>query len=377
MRSLRDIDVNNKKVILRSDFNVPIKNGEIVDNNRIVSELPTINYLIENGAKVILMSHLGKVKSLEDKESLSLMPVKEELERLLNKEVKFSKDLTGENVESMINNLESGQILLLENTRSLDYPNKLESGCDESLSSYWASLADVFVLDAFGSAHRAHASTYGIAKYLPHAIGFLVEKEIEELNKIKSSEKTLILGGIKVDDKLPLIKQLLPLSKKILIGGGLAASFLRSKGYNIQDTLVNNDLIEEINEVLKSDKIVLPIDVISENGVKDINELENNEHIFDIGPKSIDLFKENIDKNSYVLMNGTLGKYEEDIYANATKEIFEFLEKNNIKTVVCGGDCGSASKKFGFKAYYLSTGGGAALEYLEGKEMIPLKIMEE
>lgn len=377
MRSVRDIDVKEKIVILRSDFNVPISDGKIIDNNRIVSELKTINYLLNQNAKVIIMSHLGKVKSLEDKENLTLLPVKEELEKLLNKEIKFSKELMGKELKDMINSLSYGEVLLLENTRSLDYPDKLESGCDEELSKYWASLADVFIFDAFATSHRAHASTYGISKYLPHAVGFLVLKELDELKRIKSNDKTLILGGIKVEDKLPLIKNLLSKSVKVLIGGGLTYTFLSAKGYNVNKSLVDNNLISEVNELLESGKIIIPVDVVTENGAKNVEEVNEEDLILDIGPKTIELYKNSIDKNSVVLMNGTMGKYEEEKYSNGTKEIFKYLKDNKIKTVVCGGDGGSAAKKFDFKPYYLSTGGGASLEYLEDKEMLPLKIMED
>ena len=377
MRNVRDIDVKEKVVILRSDFNVPINDGKIIDNNRIVSELETINYLINQNSKIIIMSHLGKVKSLEDKENLTLLPVKEELEKLLNREIKFSKELRGKDLEDMISNLTYGEVLLLENTRSLDYPDKLESGCDEDLSKYWASLADVFIFDAFATSHRAHASTYGISKYLPHAVGFLVEKEVEELNKIKACEKTLILGGIKIDDKLPLIKKLLHNSEKVLIGGGLSYAFLSAKGFNVNKSLVNNSLIDEVNDILNSGKVIIPVDVVTDNEIKNIEDIKETDNILDIGPKTIKLYESNIDKDKYVLMNGTMGKYEDEKYENGTKEILDYLKTNNIKTIVCGGDGGSASKKFKFAPYYLSTGGGASLEYLEDNEMLPLKIMEE
>ena len=230
MLTLKNIDVKNKKVILRVDYNVPIKDGKILDTNKIVASLDTINYLLDNNAKIIIMSHLGKVKTEEDIETNTLLPVKEVLSKLLNKEILFSKELEGKHLEELVSNLKSKDILLLENTRIMDYPNKLESNCDEALSLYWSSLGEVYILDAFASSHRAHASTTGIPKYLPHAVGFLVEKEIAELDKIKNETKTLLLGGAKVSDKIAMIKNLLPTTDKVLVGGAMCATFLKSEG---------------------------------------------------------------------------------------------------------------------------------------------------
>ena len=377
MHNMKDLNLNNKKVIVRVDYNVPMKDGVIVDNNRIVSSLETINYLISENAKIILMSHMGKIKTEEDKANNTLLPVKSELERLLNKEVKFCSGLRGETLEKEVNALLPGEILLLENTRYMDYPEKLESGCDEELSKYWASLADAFILDAFGSCHRAHASTYGIAKYLPHAVGFLVEKEVKELDKIKNEKKTLILGGAKVSDKIGVIKNLLPTSEKVLIGGAMCATFLEAKGVDTGKTFVDMDYLLEARDLINTGKIILPIDVVTESGVKSLERINENESILDLGPETIDLYKQNINPDYMVLLNGTLGKYEEEKYENATKEMFKFLKQNSFKVVVCGGDGASAAKKYNFMPYYLSTGGGASLEYLEGKELPALKIMED
>lgn len=377
MKKLKDTNVDNKKVILRVDYNVPLENGKVIDNNRIKESLETIKYLKEHNSKIILMSHLGKVKTEEDKKKNTLLPVKEELESLLNEKVKFCENLTGPTLENMINNLKNGEILLLENTRHLDYPDKLESNCDKNLSSYWASLGEVFILDAFGSAHRAHASTYGISEYLPHAIGFLIEKEIKELDKVKNEEKVLILGGAKVSDKIGVIKNLIKSSKQILIGGAMCGTFLKSLGYEVGKTFVDETKIDETRELLKEDKIILPLDVVTENGIKDIKNINKDESILDIGPKTISLFKSFLSSDGLVLMNGTLGLYEDKNYESGTKEIFEYLTNNKSKVVVCGGDTGNASKKFGFIPYYLSTGGGASLEYLEGKTLPALEIMED
>lgn len=377
MRKLKNIKVENKKVLVRVDYNVPIKNGLVLDNNRIIQSLETINYLIEHNAKIILMSHMGKVKKVEDKMLNTLKPVKIELEKILNKKIYFAEELKGKALESQINSLKPGEILLMENTRYMDIPDNLESSCDEELSKYWASLGDVFILDAFGSCHRNHASTYGISKYLPHAVGFLIERELKELDKIKKEKKTFILGGSKVSDKIGIIKNLMDNTDKFLIGGAMCATFLTANGNPVGSTFVETDKITECKNLLKTGKIIIPIDYVTENGVKELNDIFNDEHILDIGPKTIELFKNNIDINTLLVLNGTLGKYEEDAYQNGTKEIFNYLKENIVKTVVLGGDTSSASKKYNFNASYISTGGGASLEYLEGKEFETLKIMEE
>lgn len=377
MNKLKNIKVENKKVIVRVDYNVPVKNGLVLDNNRIIQSLETINYLIEHNAKIILMSHMGKVKKVEDKMLNTLKPVKIELEKILNKKIYFAEELKGKALESQINSLKPGEILLMENTRYMDIPDNLESSCDEELSKYWASLGDVFILDAFGSCHRNHASTYGISKYLPHAVGFLIERELKELDKIKKEKKTFILGGSKVSDKIGIIKNLMENTDKFLIGGAMCATFLTANGNPVGSTFVETDKITECKNLLKTGKIIIPIDYVTENGVKELNDIFNDEHILDIGPKTIELFKNNIDINTLLVLNGTLGKYEEDTYQNGTKEIFNYLKENIVKTVVLGGDTSSAAKKYNFNASYISTGGGASLEYLEGKEFKTLKIMEE
>ena len=377
MRKLKNIKVENKKVLVRVDYNVPIKNGLVLDNNRIIQSIETINYLIEHNAKIILMSHMGKVKKVEDKMLNTLKPVKIELEKILNKKIYFAEELKGKALESQLNSLKPGEVLLMENTRYMDVPDNLESSCDEELSKYWASLGDVFILDAFGSCHRNHASTYGISKYLPHAIGFLIERELKELNKIKKDKKTFILGGSKVSDKIGIIKNLMDNTDKFLIGGAMCATFLTANGNPVGSTFVETDKITECKNLLKTGKIIIPIDYVTENGVKELNDIFNDEHILDIGPKTIELFKNNIDINTLIVLNGTLGKYEEDAYQNGTKEIFNYLKENIVKTVVLGGDTSSAAKKYNFNASYISTGGGASLEYLEGKEFETLKIMEE
>ena len=381
MLTLKNIDVKNKKVILRVDYNVPIKNGKILDINKIVASLDTINYLLDNNAKIIIMSHLGKVKTEEDIETNTLLPVKEVLSKLLNKEILFSKELEGKHLEELVSNLKSKDILLLENTRVMDYPNKLESNCDEALSLYWSSLGEVYILDAFASSHRAHASTTGIPKYLPHAVGFLVEKEISELDKIKNETKTLLLGGAKVSDKIAMIKNLLPTTDKVLVGGAMCATFLKSEGYQTGKTFVDDDLINECKTLIKTEKIVFPVDVVTNSGSKEIDELTEDDTILDIGPLTIEMFKKQLKNKPLIIVNGTMGKYEDKLYENGTKEIWEShilnLNGKNSKVIVLGGDAASAATKYNLQAYYKSTGGGASLEYLSGEVLPALKIMED
>ena len=377
MKKITNINIDNKKVIVRVDYNVPIKNGKVEDNNRIKASLKTINYLKEHNAKIILLSHIGKIKTEEDKAKNTLLPVKNELEILLNEKIKFSPTPKSPELEILINNLSERGIILIENTRHLDYPNKLESNCDESLSKYWASLGDVFILDAFGSAHRSHASTYGISKYLPHAIGFLMEEEITKLNEIKKEQKTIILGGAKVSDKIGIIKNLLPTSTKILIGGAMCGTFLKALNYEIGKTYIENEKLDESKELLKTNKLILPVDVVTEFGIKKIDDINKEESILDIGPETIKLFKEHLNENELILMNGTMGKWEEKEYSKGTEMLFNYLGEIKAKVIVCGGDTGSASKFYKYSPYYLSTGGGAALEYLEGRDFPALKIMED
>lgn len=361
----------NKKVIVRVDYNVPIKNGIIEDNNRILCSLKTINYLIDSGAKIILMSHLGKIKTEEDKINNSLYVVSLELSKLLGKEVKFCKYTKGKELEDMINSLKSGEVMLMENTRYEDYPEILESSCNKELSSYWASLADEYVMDAFGSIHRNHASTYGIASILGGVTGFLVDEELEHLKEIiDNKDKVILLGGAKVSDKLGVIENLVNNSKKILLGGGMCFTFLKALGKNIGNSIVDEERIDYCKELLSKygDKIVLPIDIVTEKKNKNIDNIDDDDAGFDIGNNTIDLYKSLITNDDLVVWNGPMGKFEDKKYEKGTKELLEYLNKNNIKTVICGGDTGSASKKYNLSFYYISTGGGASLEYLEGKK---------
>ena len=375
MKVINEADVKGKKVIVRVDFNVPRKDGKITDDNRIVASLKTINYLIDKGAKVILLSHLGRVKSEEDKKDNSLKVVSEHLSSLVNVPVYFIPESHGELLETAVNNLLDKEILLVENTRFEDVPSTLESSCDEKLSKYWAKLGDIFVLDAFGTAHRCHASTYGISKYIPSYAGFLVNDEVKMMDKALKQEKTLILGGAKVDDKIGVINNLLPTSKKVLIGGAMCFTFLKAKGLNVGKSIVSEDNIDYCKKLLdkNSDKIYLPVDVVTQNGVKDIEKMNDDDIGYDIGPKTIKLFNELASGSKLVLCNGPLGMFEEKEYENGTKKVMKYLSEQKFPTILAGGDVVGASKYFDINVYYVSTGGGSTLEYLEGKRFKTLE----
>lgn len=370
MKNIEGIDFKGKKVLVRVDYNVPIKDGKILEDIRIKASLKTINYLIENGAKVILMSHLGRIKSNDDKQKNSLNIVAKRLSSLVDCPVYFVPFTRGTILEESIENLLDGEIILMENTRFEDYPKTLESSCDEALSKYWAKLADIFVLDAFGTAHRCHASTYGVSKYIPSYAGFLLEKETNMLNEALTQKRTLVLGGAKVDDKIGVINNLIKSSDYLLLGGAMCFTFLKAKGLNVGNSIVSVDNIEYATNLLdKYDKkIILPIDVVTQDGIKDITDLSNDDIGYDIGPKTVNKFKEILKDSNMVLWNGPLGKYEEKEYEKGTKEILEFLSKQRFHTVLAGGDIVAASSYFNVNMYYVSTGGGSTLEYLEGKK---------
>ena len=379
MKYISEVDVKDKKVIVRVDYNVPIKDGKIEDDNRIRKSLTTINYLLENNAKIILLSHLGKVKTEEDKEKNSLRIVAEHLGKLLNKEVIFSRETRGENLSNLVNNMKDKDIILVENTRYEDVPDKLESNCDEELSKYWASLGDIFVLDAFGSAHRNHASTYGIPKNINGYAGFLIKEELNALEEIfNAKDKDIILGGAKVEDKIGVITNLIQNSNKIILGGAMCFTFLKAKGFNVGASFVDEERINYCKELLEKypDKIILPVDIVTENSVKDIDKIENEDVGYDIGPKTIQKYKTVLEKSNLVVWNGPLGWFENEKFSAGTKEILYYLNDKNIKTIIAGGDTGNAASKYGLKFYHISTGGGATLEYLEGKEFKTLEVLK-
>jgi len=388
MKNIKDLELENKKVIIRCDFNVPIKEGKIIDDTRIVSSLPTIKYCLEKNAKVILMSHLGRIKEPSDLEKNTLAPVATRLSELLNKKVQFIPETRGELLESTISNMKPQEIVLIQNTRYEDLNGKKESSNDEDLGKYWASLGDVFINDAFGTAHRAHASNVGIATHLPSAAGFLIEKEINALSLLNDPEHPfiVILGGAKVSDKIGVIANLVTKADKILIGGGMSFTFLKAAGYEIGKSLVDEENIQFCTNIMKeySDKIILPIDAAvttefsnkEDYKVKDIESISNDEMGLDIGPKTIARFKSELESAKIVVWNGPLGVYEFDKYKFGTDEIVKYLVNNNIKTILGGGDIVAATATYKDKIYHASTGGGATLEYLEGKLLPGIAVLK-
>ena len=382
-KTIRDYDLEGIKVIIRCDFNVPIKDGQIIDDNRIVMALDTINYAINHGAKVILMSHLGRIKEEEDKIKNSLRLVSIRLSELLNKEVLFIPQTRGKTLEEAINSLQNGDVLLMENTRFEDVPGKKESGNDIELGKYWASLGDIFINDAFGTAHRSHASNVGIATYLPSGLGFLVENEVSNLSILNNPEHPfiVILGGSKVADKIGVIENLVTKADKIIIGGGMAYTFLNAKGYDIGKSILDSENIEFCKNILAkySDKIILPVDnvVVKEfsndvsNRTIKVNEFLKDDIGMDIGVETVSLFSSILENAKVVFWNGPLGVYEFSKYSIGTEKVLEKLIKTNAKTILGGGDIVAAASKLGYKdkVTHASTGGGVTLEFMEGKEL--------
>ena len=384
MKYIKDYKINNKKVLLRCDLNVSIKGGKIIDDTKIIKSLDTIKYLIGNNNSIIILSHLGKIKSEADKEKNTLYPVYLKLKELINNTIYFSKTTRGKELEDIASNLKEKEILLIENTRFEDFPEKLESGCNLELSKYWASLGDVFVNDAFGTSHRRHASNYGIKKYLDSYYGILINEELNKLKELTVNQKkpfTVIMGGAKVDDKLALIEEMLKECDKLIVGGGIANTFLLAENYNIGSSLSNKDYIPQIKQILTNykDKIVIPTDFyVENNGIKKyrkINEIENNDIIYDIGTISLKEYEVIIDDSNTIFLNGTVGLYENENYAFGTKELLSILKKSNKKVFIGGGDAVSATNKLGYgnSFYYKSTGGGATLEYIIEKKLIALE----
>lgn len=390
MKTIRDFDLNNKKVMIRVDFNVPIKDGKITDDNRIKMSLETIKYAIEKNAKVILLSHLGRVKTEEDKVKNNLNIVVPRLEELLNQKVIFSNVTRGIELEEKISNMKNKDVLLIQNTRYEDLNGKLESSNDIELGKYWASLGDIFINDAFGTSHRSHASNVGIASNLPSGIGFLVEKELNALD-LTNAEKpiTIILGGSKVSDKITLIENLVNVADYILIGGGMAYTFLKASDINIGKSLLDVDSIEFCKNMLEKykDKIILPIDSVNAKEMKEntqcrqcfINEIKQDEIGLDIGYNTTKLFKTYLEKSKTIIWNGPVGVFEIKPFDEGTKRICEILKNINAKKIVGGGDTASAVINLGYKDVFdhISTGGGASLELLEGKKLPGVEVINE
>lgn len=397
-----DLDVTGKKVLVRVDFNVPLKAGEITDDNRIRAALPTINYLLDKNAKVILFSHLGKVdhkdpeKCEADKKKNNMAPVAKRLQELLpNNKVIFVDATRGQELEDAVNKLEDGQVLLMQNTRY----EKGESKNDEELGKYWASLADLYVSDAFGSVHRAHASTVGVPTYLPSAVGYLIEKELKFLgDAVDNPVRPFvgILGGAKVADKLKVIDNLLEKCDTLIIGGGMAYTFLKAKGYEVGKSLVDNEKIDYCKEMMAKaeslgKKLLLPIDTVVvdnfpdpidgpvETEVVDSTAIPSDKEGLDIGPKTQELFANEVKNAKTVVWNGPMGVFENPILAAGTNAVAKALAETDATTIIGGGDSAAAIKQLGYadKVSHVSTGGGASLEFLEGNGLPGVDVIND
>ena len=390
-KTVKDIDLKGKKVFVRCDFNVPMDESQnITDNTRIVAALPTIKYLLEQNCKIILASHLGRPKG-EVKPEFSLKPVAKELSKLLGKEVIMANDVIGEDATTKAENLKEGEIMLLENVRF----HREETDNDPEFAKKLASMAEVFVNDAFGTAHRAHASTTGIADYIPGVAGFLIEKELKFLgNAINNPERPFvaILGGAKVSDKIGVIDSLLDKVDTLMIGGGMAYTFFKAQGYNVGNSLCEvekTDLALEAMEKAKSKgvKLLLPIDTKigkefkpdTESKTVAWTEIPDGWEGFDIGEKTIEMFKNELKSAKTVIWNGPLGLFEFDQFAIGTNEIAKTLADLDATTIIGGGDSAAAVTKAGLadKMTHISTGGGASLEFLEGKKLPGIECLQD
>ena len=390
-KTVKDINVTGKKVLVRCDFNVPLDKvtGEITNDLRIVGALPTIKYLLENKAKVILCSHLGKPKG-EINPKLSLAPVAKRLSQYLGFEVKLAKDIIGEDAKKLVNELKEGEAILLENVRF----DSREEANDAEFSKELASLADIYVNDAFGTAHRAHSSTAGVANYIPAVCGFLIEKEVKMLgDNLNNPERPFvaILGGAKVSDKIKVIENLIEKADSIIIGGGMTYTFLKAQGYNVGNSICELDRLDIAKETIekakeKNVKLLFPIDTVcgkeftNETEIKIVNskEIPDGWQGLDIGPESVKLFTEELQKAKTVMWNGPLGVFEFDNFAKGTNAIAKVLSQIDAITIIGGGDSAAAVEKGGYsdKMTHISTGGGATLEFLEGKLLPGIACLE-
>ncbi|MCI8778725.1 MAG: phosphoglycerate kinase [Bacilli bacterium] len=389
-KTIRDYNLYDKKVIIRCDFNVPIANNVILDDNRIVASLDTIEYAINNGAKVILLSHLGRIKEASDLANNSLDLVAKRLEELLKRKVIFVDVTRGKKLEKAIKKMRVGSVVLIQNTRYEDLDGKKESSNDLELASYWASLGDIYINDAFGTSHRAHASNVGLASILPNGIGFLIEKEVNILERSINNPKrpfTVILGGAKVNDKIGVIENLVKIADYILIGGGMAYTFLVAKGLNVGKSLVDKENIDFCKKILDnySSKIILPVDNLVANEINNSSmvrvapsdNIQDMDIALDIGPKTVTLFNEYLMKSKTIIWNGPVGFSEIKNFSKGTKALCETLSKLDAITIIGGGDTASSVINLGYKDKFthISTGGGATLELLEGKDLPGISII--
>ena len=394
--TVKDVELKGKKVLVRVDFNVPVKDGVITNDNRITAALPTIKYILEQGGRAILFSHLGRVKEEADKEGKSLAPVAADLAAKLGQEVKFIPGVTrGAELEAAVNALEDGQVLLVENTRFEDVDGKKESKNDPELGKYWASLGDgIFVNDAFGTAHRAHASNVGISANVEKAVaGFLLENEIAYIQEaVEAPERPFvaILGGSKVSDKIGVIENLLEKADKVLIGGGMTYTFFKAQGIEIGNSLVEEDKLDVAKALLEKSngKLILPVDSKEANAFADYTEVKYTEGEavdpgflgLDIGPKSIAKFDEALTGAKTVVWNGPMGVFENPDFQAGTIGVMDAIVKQpGVKSIIGGGDSAAAAINLGYadKFSWISTGGGASMELLEGKELPGLAALTE
>ncbi|MGQ9666875.1 MAG: phosphoglycerate kinase [Anaerolineae bacterium] len=378
-KTVRDIDVAGKRVLVRVDFNVPLEKGQVTDDTRIRAAIPTIRYLIDHGARVILMSHLGRPKG-GPSDDLRLEPVARRLSELLGKEVRYMRDCIGPEVEAAVRSLQEGEVLLMENLRF--HPEEEKN--DPAFAAQLAKLGDVYVNDAFGAAHRAHASTAGIAQHLPAVAGFLMEKELTFLGKaLENPERPFItiLGGAKISDKIGVIRNLIPRVDRLLIGGGMANTFLKAQGYEMGDSLVEEESLDTARELLQAagDKLRLPVDVViadrfdneAQRRVVQVDAVPAGWRVLDIGPETIEAFRTELANAKTVVWNGPMGVFEFPNFAAGTFAIAETLASLPATTIVGGGDSVAAVQRAGvaYQITHISTGGGASLEFLEGRTM--------
>lgn len=389
-KNITDFNFKDKRVIIRCDLNVPITDGVITDDTRIRESVESIEYLVNYKAKVIILSHLGRVKEETDKEKYSLLPVAKRLEELLNREVKFIPSTRGEEINNAVFSMQPKDIIMLENTRFEDLNGNLESNNDLELAKYWASLGEIFINDAFGTLHRSHASNVGIASFLPSGIGFLVKKEVDSITKaLENPDKplTVILGGAKVKDKIGVIKNAVNIADYVVIGGGMPYTFFKAMGYEVGASIVDDESIDFCKNIYEQykEKIVLPDDVMVASSLSNdarINivskdRISQNDVGVDIGVATMSKYKNIISKSNTIIWNGPMGIFEMPKFSNGTREITECLNVSKSNIVIGGGDTIAALNKFGFnnKKAHISTGGGASLKMMEGKELPGLKVI--
>ena len=389
MRTIEKVNLKYRTVILRCDLNVSISEGKIIDDTKIKASLKTINYILDQNAKLIIMSHLGKIKTEEDKKKNDMRIVYKRLNELLPDKVKFINETRGRRLKKEVRDLKYGKALLIQNTRYEDLKKNKESSCDRRLSRYWASLGDIFINDAFGTIHRRHASNYGISSYLPSAVGFLVQNELKNLNRLDNPTRpfVVIMGGSKVSDKIGIIKSLIKQADYILVGGAMAFTFLKAKGYRVGRSMYEEKYIDYCKELLEhyEDRIILPTDLygafdMNEDAslvLQDVKSVPNNYIGLDIGDETIKLFKSILKNTKTVFWNGPLGYYEYEKFRYGTNEILKYIKETQETVILGGGDIVGCSNLLGYTDdfTFVSTGGGATLSYLENHNQPGLENM--